>query len=157
MRPEVGLDIFHKIVSIVSMKIRTPNRPFQKSWHHLPILGAKKITWGKFHSEDPQQTCVWCFRLSACELTTHYVREKKYNYYTENSRCQCTVQLCRQPGAHELCTPILQDVYILQTCLQSRWGKKRERENFLAVWQQPRDLCRNSWSYNQIPQSISSL
>lgn len=144
MCPAVGLDIFDKIVSIVSIKIQTPNRPFQKSWHHLPILGARKMTWSKFYTEDPQ-TCVRCFRLSACEMTnTFYVRGKNKIIYW---KYQLSMFSCAGNQVHDLCIPILQAVYILQTCLQSRKQEKKNRELPGSLTTAKR-LVQKSWSYN---------
>ena len=30
---------------------------YQKCRSHLKILGARKLTWDMFHSEDPQMLC----------------------------------------------------------------------------------------------------
>ena len=72
---------------------------FQKSWGHLQILDARRVTWIKFQTEDPNsgvmcETVIWRPLPVACEVhifTCDGQQNTQYRYNVTTGSIRATI------------------------------------------------------------------
>lgn len=120
---------------------------FQKAGSHLQILGARKVTWSEFHTEDSQhRSDPWTSPLSGTFSLVHvnwytflYARKKNCNNYVENMQ-HCKKFSCVDNQAPTICLPLV----IVISFTTKKWSWQRQQPGH------PKEASLESQLYSQI-------